>query len=886
MYFACRSISLFKPLFLIFLLALQACTGGNGTTPQTIAFAIAGPVSLVVGDTLANAASGPGSGAVSYSSSNTVVATVDGAGTAKAVGSGKAMITATKAADSVYMAATATYEINVVAVTPPSNRTISFETETGPLCLLVGDTLANVASGPGSGAVSYSSSDTAIVTVDSAGLATVVGPGSAVVTATKAPDPKYLSTTASYAIHSSSNSAPASVPFTAWIGSTNTQINFPTTANGMTFYHSSEANCDLTNYMSCVNGQMDILTGATVTDNAVTLSQAGYYVLQHDSHQCGVAVSTQHFSRRSGHQAVLFKNQLWLIGGDSSDFPYNYNNDVWSSRDGINWVQRTAAAAFSPRAGHQVFVFKNQIWLIGGSSNDGSGDRRDVWSSSDGINWTPQNGFLPHFGSIVVFNNKLWLIGGEIEPTCGTTCTPNYKNDVWSSSDGITWTQETAAATFSARSGHRLVVYNNKMWLIGGDDGILKPISPNDDNLGSLKNDVWSSTDGITWVQQTAATAFPARSDFTVVVYNNQLWLIGGYQGGFYKTDVWSSNDGINWSQQTAAAAFYAGPTQVMVYNNQLWLIAGENNTVWSSSDGIIWMNPATADPFKTGSGGYQAVTFNNELWLIGGSNSTGNQNEVWSSSDGITWVQRTAAAAFSPRINHKVVVYNNKLWLIGGQNHGYLNDVWSSSDGITWTQQTAAAAFSPRRGQQVVVYNNELWLIGGGVSSTASSTGWRNDVWSSSDGITWIQKTPSAAFSPRADHQVIVYDNQLWLIAGGENTSSAAYPYSFTNDIWSSIDGITWTQRTAAAAFGKRAGHQVVVYNNQLWLIAGLPAKNDVWSSSDGVTWAQQTATAAFSPGAYQVVVYKNKMFLPVGWSSSDGIDWRRGYRGTIKFP
>ena len=56
-------------------------------------------------------------------------------------------------------------------------------------------------------------------------------------------------------------------------------------------------------------------------------------------------------------------------------------------------------------------------------------------------------------------------------------------NDVWSSTDGKNWTQETEHAPFPVRYDHQVVVFKNKMYLIGGSVGALEPI---------LINDVWS----------------------------------------------------------------------------------------------------------------------------------------------------------------------------------------------------------------------------------------------------------------------------------------------------------------------------------------------------------------------------------------------------------
>ena len=55
---------------------------------------------------------------------------------------------------------------------------------------------------------------------------------------------------------------------------------------------------------------------------------------------------------------------------------------------------------------------------------------------------------------------------------------------------------------------------------------------------------------------------------------------------------------------------------------------------------------------------------------------------------------------------------------------------------------------------------------------------GYANDVWYSSDGINWYQATPNANFSKRQSHSSVVFNNKIWVIGGGDNTS-------FYNDVW-----------------------------------------------------------------------------------------------------
>lgn len=165
-------------------------------------------------------------------------------------------------------------------------------------------------------------------------------------------------------------------------------------------------------------------------------------------------------------------------------------------------------------------------------------------------------------------------------------------------------------------------MFNNKLWALGTSD-----------------DKVWSSDDGVTWTEVLAGqgTRFSGRNGVGSVVFDNRLWVIGGFENGSfnYKNDVWSSDDGANWTLETGAAGFSARRP----YGN--------------------------------------VVVFAGKIWVIGGQVSNGFINDVWSSSDGKTWTQ-AADAPFSARSGHRVVVFGNGIWVIGGNSNGtYQNDVW-----------------------------------------------------------------------------------------------------------------------------------------------------------------------------------------------------------------
>jgi hypothetical protein len=112
------------------------------------------------------------------------------------------------------------------------------------------------------------------------------------------------------------------------------------------------------------------------------------------------------------------------------------------------------------------------------------------------------------------------------------------------------------------------------------------------------------------------------------------------------------------------------------------------------------------------------------------------------------------------------------------------------------------------------------MWVIAGNDGNI------KNDVWSSSDGITWIKKTEAASFSSRYMHACTVFDNELWIIGGLSNGTKK-------NDIWHSKDGIMWFMATNPSGFTARFGHLITVFNNELFLISGNDGKDkeDVWN-------------------------------------------------------
>jgi hypothetical protein len=212
---------------------------------------------------------------------------------------------------------------------------------------------------------------------------------------------------------------------------------------------------------------------------------------------------------------------------------------------------------------------------------------------------------------------------------------------------------------------------------------------------------------------------------------------------------------------------------------------------------------------------------------------------------DGIAWTQETTGLPW--RYDAGVVVFQGRLWLLGGSGGGQWNDVWSSPDGVNWVQETAAAGWSPRSRHSASVFNGKMWVLGGYFNPFNPPGPYivYNDVWSSTDGVNWTQEVAAAAWSARSEHSTVVFDNRLWVVGG-----------SVDNDVWSSTDGISWTLETPVAPWPLRFLHGTEVFNNRIWMFGGTgvgdPIYNDVWSSTDGVNWTEETPAAPWTPRAY----------------------------------
>jgi len=415
----------------------------------------------------------------------------------------------------------------------------------------------------------------------------------------------------------------------------------------------------------------------------------------------------------------------------------------------------------------------------------------------------------PHSGATVDFTHPVTY--SVIAPN-GSVATYNVtvSNTLSRTSDIQVFRLENTQQIFE-RTGDSLFIYvpyetditNIKTDIIVLDSVSVSPASGTAMNFTNPQTYTTTSSDGTSrnyvvavrkspW-RKVGNGPFSARDEHTVLVFNNKMWLFGGWagSGNIHYSEVWNTTDGINWQLVTDAPPWQnTEMKRVVEFNNKLWLIGGGATAkeIWSSQDGINWTKEVNEFPWERRHTAYIA-SFKDKLWVIGGisfwdkygnwdrDNGVSAYNDIWSSVDGISWIKEKDYNSVPPRgliygnavIGEYMYIYSGGIYTSQNLTTLY-NDVWRTSDGISWNRIQDRAAWSPRAFSSICTFRNELFIIAGSIRMGGDLV---NDVYASKDGINWEQQKYSF-WSPRHASGLCVFNDKLWLIGG-----------FFVNDIW-----------------------------------------------------------------------------------------------------
>jgi hypothetical protein len=346
------------------------------------------------------------------------------------------------------------------------------------------------------------------------------------------------------------------------------------------------------------------------------------------------------------------------------------------------------------------------------------------------------------------------------------------------------------------------------------------------------------------WERETKNADWGNRLDHAATVFDDKIWIAGGYNSGLVKDDTYYED-------------------------------------VWSSEDGIKWNLAIEKAPWH-GRRGHELITFNDgsgpAMYLIGGfevdeeSGYRQYTNDVWKSTNGRDWTlvkERVVPPLDSlydwyPRMEHSCVVKNiegvDYIYLIAGRSMQedfdgrfstkYFKDVWRSKDAINWERidnddfgirAEQAAAIDPVSGRIYIQGGTHGFTFEPPPNSTHPIEKWEY-LWYSDDGKNWEATNDTASFDQgllwRSGHKFVFYQNTL-LGLPGKTVSNLHYLFAKSQyyPIWAYDEGGEFIVDSYGAAFDPRHGYEALVFKDKIWVLGGFTSShgqaNDIWSST-----------------------------------------------------
>lgn len=522
-------------------------------------------------------------------------------------------------------------------------------------------------------------------------------------------------------------------------------------------------------------------------------------------------------------------------------------------------------------------VYSNGLFMVGARSAGGL--TPNIWSSTDAITWitsTTPPAFGSGFGAFNILSNGagIWLGFGD-----NTTVVAK------SIDGGLTWANTTGqpVATKPVRYGGW---YGNGQFAICTAAAVLlttpdgnSPISqtiPTAFNTGVFApsaalhlgcsvgaNTIYSSANLSTWVLRGTCAQI---TSFRKIVSNGGA-VLAAIDGTTARTFVaWSNDSGATW--QTTVVVGIAQQLTDLIYNVRMniWLVTDKDGFVYVSKDNLATFSPATSslNPFNGNAHtwfmavdstgfryasisddntvptfsapgtcgpplpgwypvvmpnlqafyGYNSIAYGNNRFVTGYRNVSTNLPEyAYSLDKGFTWITVTPPTGFigAGSIPTSVeYLVGAAMFIAGSQINGRYQ---MSPDGITWTDYLIGGYVG---GYTQLSKANDLAFV--------VSNGFTSSIYSSSDGLTWVQATLPVT--------------KYWVRVAWNGSRYMCFALDGTVAI--STDRVTWVLTTTLPA-GASGWAGLIVATTLGRFVISTPAaayNKIVFSDDNGTTW------------------------------------------------
>ncbi|MEK7951055.1 PKD domain-containing protein [Luteolibacter soli] len=586
------------------------------------------------------------------------------------------------------------------------------------------------------------------------------------------------------------------------------------------------------------------------------------------------------------------------------------NQYAYGSFDGVTWKEQYLALNFNSGG----MAYGDGRYVIAGFDSISGDWHATTYSSTDGIHWTQGTlGLLPELRDVAWGAGAFVAVGDD-----GTI--------LRSTNGGQTWTQSTAPGVASLSS----IAYGGGVFVaVGGTT-------------------VYTSPDGIAWTDRSSGHTLQSWHSFDRVIYAAGKFIAGGWYSGMHaslnggvtwtempirgdhdydvnnivagegcivasaidKTDsntsvLLVSVDGLSW-EESGYTGFPSTPA--LAFGGGRYLTASGAAGATSRSNGFYPSNsaptasisaPATAnaragvlfssttsDPngdaltfawdFKDGTS-LTGGSFAYHVFPTGGTYSvdlitTDTRGGVTVASHSITvsdpldnWTTRTSGT--TAHLND-IAFGGGKLVAVGESAGTYR----ISTDGINWTTGGSMAANGYLYG---IIYDGTNFVVVGQDYDFTAPAGWKGAIYTSPNGTTWTRRSFSGS-----SLKDVAFGGGVYVAVGEAGA------------LWRSTNGTTWSPVPSGVSVNING----VSYGNGGFVAVG--AANDggsgiVLTSPDGNTWTNTSAAAGLlSWHGFYDVQYCNDRFLASGWytkirhSTNNGASFTTTQTGTRQIP
>lgn len=348
------------------------------------------------------------------------------------------------------------------------------------------------------------------------------------------------------------------------------------------------------------------------------------------------------------------------------------------SRDGSLTKGAFLKNAFVERVGEAINTFRRPGLSQYSTSTAGDGQGITNFFSSDGEEYLIQVSGGTAYTNAPVGYADAWVFGGNLASSAGN----NLARATWSNivrHGGLLWVVGTTIMDLSAT--RFLVAY--------------------------------SADNGSTWtfaLDVAEGGSYPTAAKWELCAHAGKLFLVHGTAGATHYRQCWSSTNGITWTQVSAATGVTSAYSTHVISHNDGYMylfLATTSSPVWRSTDGVSWAAPAASAAYNISGNtltGYGCVSAGGYLYVMSGSGTTGAQ-KVWRSTNAATWTELgsnvlsevISAASQSNGVEVIVGFYRGLFWLYETMDAQIaVRKLWSSGDAQVWTLRQSPVTNSP----------------------------------------------------------------------------------------------------------------------------------------------------------------------------------------------